>query len=110
MILDDLQALGLSEKEAITYLTLHEYGASAVSTLARRTGIKRTSLYDVINALFERGLISSFEQGGAKYYIIDDVNKLLIQQKQRVVIGEKLVTELNKRPTFDENVYVHYYK
>ncbi|MFA6024613.1 MAG: helix-turn-helix domain-containing protein [Candidatus Gracilibacteria bacterium] len=68
MFNENLTCLGLSEKEAMLYLLLLRNGPAPATLLAKRLGIKRVSLYPVLSALLERGLIS-FEQTkfGRKY-------------------------------------------
>lgn len=54
-----LEKIGLSDKEAKTYLALLELGPSRVSTLAKKTKIERTTSYGILSKLKDRGLISS---------------------------------------------------
>ncbi len=90
----DLHNLGFSEKEAEVYLALNTYGPSPASTLARVTRIKRTSVYDALNSLIARNLVTSFKQGAYTYFVIDDVNKIMYVAKERVRLAEKVVKDL----------------
>jgi len=64
-----LQQLGLSDKEAAAYLALLEMGTgSAVSTIAQRAKLNRTTTYDVLKMLVEKGLIIEYKRKSLHYY------------------------------------------
>jgi sugar-specific transcriptional regulator TrmB len=106
----ELSLLGFSDKETAVYLTMHQIGPSAASTLARLTNIKRTPIYDILNSLLERNLIISFKHGKNTYFSIDDVNKLFYQAKEKMSVAEKLVKKIKESPQKWEGLRVNYYK
>jgi sugar-specific transcriptional regulator TrmB len=106
----DLTALGFAGKEAEIYLQLNRLGPQTASTLARLAGIKRTSVYDYLNALSRRGLILSFRQGVYTYYYIDDVAKILHLEQQKVRTAETLVEQLKNEQKSKSQVQVVYVK
>jgi len=53
-----LQKNGFSEKEALVYLSVLRYREATISQVARNTHIKRTSVYNTMQALKSRGLLS----------------------------------------------------
>ncbi len=105
----DLYKLGFSEKEAEVYLALNTYGPSPASTLSRATKIKRTSVYDVLNSLLAKNLIASFKQGSYTYYSIDDVNKILYQEKEKLRLAERVMNELKEQQLHQSGVQVNHY-
>lgn len=107
---DKLIKLGFSEKEALIYMTLLRIGPAVASTLARLTGIKRTSIYDLTNRLLEDNLIMSFKQGTYTYFVVDDVNKLYLYEKQKAELAKDLVEELQKEKNTGAGIQVSYYK
>lgn len=107
---EQLIKLGFSEKEATVYLLLLKLGPTASSTLARLSGIKRTSMYDVTNSLIERDLITSFRQGKVTYFLIDDVNKLYFYEKEKADFAKKLITDLKAIKSGGEGIHINYYK
>ena len=107
---NDLRKLGFTGKEAAVFLTMHKIGAAPASTLARLTKIKRTSMYDILNSLLQRGFITSFKQGKYSYYAIDDVNKLLYREREKVRVAKDLVKKLKESPGRYEGLKVNYYK
>lgn len=107
---EQLYKLGFTEKEAGVYLALNRLGPSVASTLSRIANIKRTSIYDVLSSLLKRNLIISYKQGPYTYFAIDDVNKLLYQERDRLKVAESLSKELKKLQEFGGGVQVNYYK
>ena len=110
MLIQDLQKLGFSIKEAKTYMILLKLGPAVASTLARHTEIKRTSMYDVLNGLLERNLITSFKQGPYTYFAVDDVDRLKHLEQERLRLAESLTDELKKAQIEKPSIQVHYYK
>jgi HTH-type transcriptional regulator, sugar sensing transcriptional regulator len=74
MIINKLQKLGLSEKEAKVYLATLELGETNINRIATKSKISRTTTYDVINSLKNMGLVSSTIINKKKYYSATDPN------------------------------------
>lgn len=102
--------MGFSEKEADVYLALHTYGPLAASTLARLTRIKRTSIYDILNGLLARNLVINYRQGAITYFAIDDINKLIYEEKERIRVAESVIRELKETPIHYSGGQIHHYK
>lgn len=110
MITSQLMALGLSEKEAQTYLTILKLGPSLASTIARHTKIKRTSVYDTLNTLIERNLVLSFRQGKFTYFAVDDIKKLYYLEAEKLKVAEVLVESLKNHSLQNDLLQINYYK
>jgi len=104
------EKIGFSDKEAQVYAMLYQRGANSVSTLAKVTGVKRTSVYDIAKELLARGLIITFQQGGTTYFAIDDVKKLYLDQKEKLNFAEKIIENLKLGGLGDNGMQVTYYK
>lgn len=102
--------LGFTDKEAAIYRTLFQRGANSVSVLAHLTKIKRTSVYDILKSLLARGLIVSFQQASTTYFAIDDVQKLELEQKEKLSTAHELITELKANALSTANMQVTYYR
>jgi sugar-specific transcriptional regulator TrmB len=63
-----LEEMGLTTSEAKIYLTLLEKGASLAGTISRNTGIHRRSVYDSIERLIQKGLVSYIKSNNRKYF------------------------------------------
>lgn len=86
-MIDQLQQLGLSEKEAKVYLASLELGLSSVQEIARKAGINRPTAYFQIELLIKKGLISSVVKGKKRYFNAESPEQLtglLEAQKQEI--------------------------
>lgn len=107
---DQLIKLGFSEKEATVYLTLLKMGPTSSSILARLTGIKRTSMYDITSSLVEKDLILCYKQGKTTFFVIDDVNKVYLYEKEKAESARKLTIDLEKLKGLGEGIQINYYR
>jgi sugar-specific transcriptional regulator TrmB len=64
--LELLKKLGLNEKESRIYLALLESGAMLPQHIARATGIKRSTLYELFPEMIGRGFVIELKQGGRR--------------------------------------------
>ncbi|MEI6711021.1 MAG: helix-turn-helix domain-containing protein [bacterium] len=96
-MITSLLQLGLSEKEAQVYeqLTLSE--ALTAATLARRTNIKRASIYEVIYGLEKKNLLGSYRKYKTQYFYIDTPEKLILQHQTKLKIAEDIVRSIRSR-------------
>lgn len=79
-----LSQIGLSEHEAAVYLAGLKLGNTSVLQLAKISGIKRTTVYSVVDCLIQHGLMRIDIKGFKKYYVSESPDKLeqiLIKQK-----------------------------
>ena len=88
-----LKNLGLSEKEAKTYLAILEMGSSTIKPISLRSGIKRTSIYNFIDNLVELGLITQSEKNGRMHYKALSPERLVELQKERTDLLKKALPE-----------------
>ncbi|MDP2690830.1 MAG: helix-turn-helix domain-containing protein [Candidatus Gracilibacteria bacterium] len=75
-LLPHLLDLGLTEKEAKLYITLLEVGTNAVSSVARKAGVTRTTAYAALETLKEKGLVSIVERRGIQQFTAVKPEKL----------------------------------
>ncbi len=94
MISVNLSATGLDEKESITYLALLELGEANMSELVNKSGLKRSTLYFIIDALKARGLVSTAKRDKKTLYIAENPKKLLEQADDNRNTLEKVLPEL----------------
>lgn len=79
-----LASLGFSNTEAALYLAALELGPSPVQVLAKRANVSRATTYEVINALQERGLMSSIMRKKRRFYVAEPPERLLAHVESRV--------------------------
>lgn len=78
-----LQSLGLLDSEIKTYLGALKSGPSTVIDLAKATGLSRQATYTAIQALTDRGLMSSVQRGKKSMYAAEAAEKLLSYAQRR---------------------------
>lgn len=77
MIKDLLGQLNFSEKETQIYLALLEMGSTKPSVLAKKTGLNRTTVYDICDLLMQKGLVSKYKKGAGTFFNALDPKQLL---------------------------------
>ena len=71
-----LEEFGLTPSESKIYLILLEQGACLAGTISRNTGIHRRSVYDTIERLIQKGLVSYIKSNNRKYFEAVNPDKL----------------------------------
>lgn len=82
-LLQALQNYGLSEKEAKIYLTILEMGTTPVSVIARRSGVKRVTVYPILEELKKKWIVHESTKNEIKQYSViwPDTLFWMFQQK-----------------------------
>lgn len=100
---DVLKELGLSEGEAAVYLALLRLGDSQVNKVKIETKMHRTTIYDFLDGLIKKGLVSYVVKNNVKFFIAAHPSKLddLIKEKkehlEEIVPSLIKLAELEKR-------------
>ena len=80
-----LTKLGLTETEATIYYSVLKLGVCTVRDVSKDCGFHRTNIYDVLEQLKEKGLITYFKEGKTTKYKASDPNNfygLLTEKKE----------------------------
>ncbi len=88
-----LVEIGLSDKEAKTYLAILELGSSTIKPISDRAGIKRTSIYNFIDHLVELGLVSKSTVRGRTHYQATSPTRLSDLQQERLKKLDQVLPE-----------------
>lgn len=94
MIEKTLQKLGFSTKEIAIYLALIELGTAKAGELAKISSITRTTVYDILDSLLKRGVISSHKKSGTTSYSALEPKRLLTYIDREI---EQKTNELSKQ-------------
>lgn len=91
----ELVELGLSPTEAQVYLALVQSSAVSASTIASATGLSRTSVYQILCALADRGLVESGAGYGSKFAAVAPGRALpaLVAQEEETLARRKELAE-----------------
>ena len=88
-IKDVLIDFGLSEHEAAVYLSALSLGQSTVNQIAKHSGVKRTTVYPVIESLKRKGIMNVEVKGFKKLFVAESPDKL-----------ERIIEEIIRRAIF----------
>lgn len=89
-ILDNLHKINLTDKEIAVYLALLEHGNLSASEISRYSLLNRTTVYDNIKLLLQKGLVYNFTKKEIKYFTAATPEKILdilekeIKKKQEI--------------------------
>ena len=78
-----LEKIGFSRKEADAYLATLEYGPATITDVARLTGHKRSTLYNVMRDLLQKGAVVLSRRNGRTLYDAEKPKKLLTMLQSR---------------------------
>lgn len=93
-IIDSLKQLGLEEKEAGIYLASLSLGATTILKLSNHSGINRTTTYEIINSLEQKGLMKKEIRGLKTLYSPEPPERLENTLETKRVILTRLLPEL----------------
>lgn len=88
---EKLLNLGINDKEADIYLSILTIGQGTVTDIARKAGIKRTSIYQYIETLLKEGLVFKTAFKKRTLYAPEDPKKIirLLEDKQNKIERNK---------------------
>lgn len=93
---DELQKLGITKSEALIFELLVKYGAISGSQLAKKSGIDRSTTYNLLSSLNAKGFVSYVIKDGLKIYQISNPENLRKFAEEKVQIADSLIEEINK--------------
>lgn len=72
-----LKNLGFSEKEANVYIAILELGKGTVSQISRKAGINRTTGYEILDSLLNKGVVNLSGKEPKSEYIVEAPESLV---------------------------------
>lgn len=110
-LVEKIKELGLEEKEAKVYLAGLELGEANIQRIAKKSGIKRTTVYHALDSLKEKGLFSVVVRKGRKRYIAEDPRKLKNRiDFQKETLDEIMPNLLSLANFMDKKPEIKYYE
>lgn len=89
-----LEQLGLTENEAKIYFTIINLGSSKAGKIAKESGIERSSCYNTLKSLVEKGLVSYAIVKGVKFFQATSPKKLLEDIKEKEETAKEILPKL----------------
>ena len=96
MNLEVLRRIGLSEGEVKVYGALLEIGITSINNIHEKVCIDRRNIYDILNKLIERGLVSYSEENGKRVFRITNPDKILSYIEEKKANLEEVKGEVSK--------------
>ncbi|MBI2148966.1 hypothetical protein HYU23_04750 [Candidatus Woesearchaeota archaeon] len=101
MEISELKKLGLSDSEARLYLVLLKVGAVEVQKLVEETGLYKANVYESLERLCDKGIISKVIENGKRVYqlqkpeaLIEFVQKKKTEVEEQEQIAKKLAEKV----------------
>lgn len=94
-LLEIIRRCGLDESEAKVYLALLTLGSGTIHSVAKESGLNRTSSYAIIERLKIKGLVSKIKKVGKTHLSPAKPQVFLQIQKDNYVSLEKHIDDLN---------------
>jgi sugar-specific transcriptional regulator TrmB len=116
-IYKNLIEIGFSEKEAGVYLAMLELGKRTATPIARMANINRTTVYDILDSLAAKGLVTISGKEPLQEYVAESPEKIFhlletkIQKDQsRLQQAKNLVPQLKSMHNISDRPRVRFYE
>ena len=91
-----IQSFGFSEKETIVYIALLELGKGTVRQISSKAGINRTTSYDILGSLTNKGLVTISGKEPKSEYIAEAPIAIMVYLKK---VAEQTANYIKKSKT-----------
>ncbi len=92
----ELEKLGLSKNESAIYLFLLKTGDTTTGAIIKQTGIANSRVYESLNTLITKGLVTYNIQKEGKHFQASSPNKFIELEEERRKKIESLIPDLTK--------------
>ncbi|MFH1972640.1 MAG: helix-turn-helix domain-containing protein [archaeon] len=100
MYKEKLQELGLTQGEAKVYEALLVLGPSTVGPIVKKSSVAYSNIYEILNRLLDKGLVSFIVKEKTKYFQAEDINRIndyLIAQEKELNARKQTFNELQPK-------------
>jgi len=94
--------LGFTERETKVYLALLDLGETKMGPLAAKTRLQPSKIYQTIEKLIDRGLVTFVLKSKIKYFQAQDPQEILNILKEKERAFGKVLIELQQRKKFSQ--------
>ncbi|MEM2121968.1 MAG: helix-turn-helix domain-containing protein [Candidatus Woesearchaeota archaeon] len=92
---DVLEGLGFSKNEVKVYISLLEIGSGTAGMIADKSKIHRTNVYEALNRLIKKGVVSYIIKNDVKYFEANDPNSLMQLMREKEEKLNQIIPELS---------------
>jgi len=106
-----LEKLGLTESESSIYYSVLKLGVCTVRDISKNCGFHRTNIYDILEQLKEKGLVTFFKEGKTMKYGVTDPNNLYEFLREKQELLDKIFPDIERlHKVSSEEIQVEVYK
>lgn len=96
-IFQDLEKLNFSINESKVYLTLIKIGSSLAGRIAKEASLDRSSTYNALKMLIQRGIVSTIHENKRTIYSPTDPKKIIDYFKEKEELAKKIIPSLREK-------------
>ncbi|MFA6548017.1 MAG: helix-turn-helix domain-containing protein [Candidatus Magasanikbacteria bacterium] len=89
-----LEEYGLSQKESLIYLALLQIGPSSVQKIAQKSDLPRSTVYEVLDDLTNKGFINRYLKRKIKYFSAQEPRHIIALAENKVNAIKNILPEL----------------
>jgi DNA-binding MarR family transcriptional regulator len=93
---DTLVEIGLSDKEAAVYLAACQLGPSSAQDISDSSGVKRATVYVCLEALQEKGFMSTSTVFDKTLFVAEKPDRLLSASRDEMSLAQKRLEQLDE--------------
>jgi sugar-specific transcriptional regulator TrmB len=108
-LISSLKNIGLTNNEAKIYYALLRLKDSKAGLISKKSGINRTTTYDSLNSLIEKGLVSYVVRSNNKIFRPCSPENFSSFLEEKILIAKKIIPELSsvyEKPEEKQNVTI----
>ena len=102
---EELKQFGLTENESKVYLALVELDSSTATPIRNKTDLHTSRVYEALNSLIEKGLVSYFLKNNTKHFKAQTPSVMLDILDEKKENLKKLIPEIKLLSNKKENDY-----
>jgi HTH-type transcriptional regulator, sugar sensing transcriptional regulator len=107
-MINNLEKLGFSSNEAKVYLALLEIGDSPSGAIIKRTGMHRNIVYEALDNMVKRQLVSEAIKTGKKHFKVTNPQLLVSQAQETLELASEVVKQIQANiETIAPEVFVY---
>jgi sugar-specific transcriptional regulator TrmB len=110
MINETLEGIGLTKSEIKVYLALLDLGSSSTGPLIKKSGVASSKIYELLDKLIEKGLVSFHIESETKHFTAADPHRLISYTKNKKNDLEKKHEQLKEIMPLLESRYKNFDK
>jgi sugar-specific transcriptional regulator TrmB len=99
-IFRDLEKMNFSINESKVYLTLIKIGPSLAGVIAKDSHLDRSSTYNALKELVDRGLVSTVHEDKRTIYVPENPKRIIDYYAEKEEIAKKIIPRLEEQFTF----------